>query len=196
MEQDSLMELLTGRRTFRRFDEQRQIPCEVVEKIKHSARLASSAANRQPLRYIYVRDKETVNKVFDLTAWGGAIPNGEGRPKVGERPTMFVVVLYDKSLYLKKFTDFDAGLAVSNMTLAAYECGVGSCIIGSVNIEKLKALLSVPEELEVSVAVAFGYPTHKSRIEEARDGDVKYYMDENRDYVVPKRTDEDTVTEI
>ena len=193
MENKNVTELLEGRRTFRRFDEQRKIPDKVVEKIKYSARLASSAANRQPLRYIYVRDVETVNKVVDLTAWGGAIPNGEGRPKVGERPTMFAVVLYDKSLYLKKFTDFDAGLAVSNMTLAAYECGVGACIIGSVNIEKLKALLSVPEELEVSVAVAFGYPTHQSRIEDARDGDVKYYMDEKRDYVVPKRIDGDTV---
>jgi nitroreductase len=196
MENKGVIELMECRRTFRRFDEQRKIPNEVVEKIKYSARLASSAANRQPLRYIYVRDVEMVNKIFDLTAWGGAIPNGEGRPKVGERPTMFVVVLYDKSLYFKKFTDFDAGLAVSNMTLAAYECGVGSCIIGSVNIDKLKTLLNISEPLEVSVAVAFGYPAHQSRIEYAKGGDVKYYMDEDRNYVVPKRTDEETVTEI
>lgn len=42
--------------------------------------------------------------------------------------------------------------------------------------------------------VAFGYPSHKSRVEDVKDGDIKYYLDENRDYVVPKRKLGDVVT--
>ena len=195
MNNSNVIELLEGRRTYRRFDEQRKIPDDVVEKMQYAARLASSAMNRQPLRYIYVRDVDTVNSVFDITSWGGALPDGLGRPKVGERPTMFVVVLADRELKTR-FTDFDAGLAVSNLTLAAYECGVGSCIIGSAKIDKLKELLDVSEELDIVCAVGFGYPTHTSTIVDMVDGDVKYYLDENKNYLVPKREIKDTVTSI
>ncbi len=195
MENKNAIELMEGRRTYRRFDESLKIPDGVVEKIQYSARLASSAMNRQPLKYIYVRDPETVNKIFDITGWGGFLPPEQGRPKIGERPTMFTAVLADKCIP-SRFAPFDAGLAVSNMTLAAYECGVGSCIIGSAGIDELKTMLDISDDLEVVVLVAFGYPTHESRVVDMNDGDIKYYLDENRNYVIPKRKTEDTVREI
>ena len=195
MEKTNVMELLETRRTYRRFDESKKIPDEVVEKMQYATRIASSAMNRQPLRYIYVRDVETVNAIFDITGWGGALPNGLGRPKVGERPTMFTAVLAARDL-VTKFTDFDAGLAVSNMTLAAWECGVGSCILGSVNVEKLREILAIPAELDVITAVGFGYPTHTSTIVDSDGSDLRYYLDENKNYLVPKREIKDTVTNI
>ncbi len=195
MQNKNAVELMEGRRTYRRFDESKQIPNDVVEKIQYSARLASSAMNRQPLQYIYVRDTETVNKIFDITGWGGFLPPEQGRPKVGERPTMFAVVLSVKDIP-SRFMMFDAGLAVSNMTLAAYECGVGSCIIGSVKTAELKSMLGIGDEFDVVVAVAFGYPTHESRIVDMQDGDIKYYLDDDENYVVPKRKAQDTVREI
>ena len=195
MEKTNVLELLETRRTYRRFDESKKIPDNVVEKMQYAARIASSAMNRQPLRYIYVRDVETVNAVFDITGWGGALPNGLGRPKVGERPTMFVAVLAAHDL-VTKFTDFDAGLAVSNMTLAAWDSGVGSCILGSVNVEKLREILAIPAELDVITAVGFGYPTHTSAIVDSDGSDLRYYLDENKNYLVPKREIKDTVTHI
>ena len=82
------------------------IPDEVVADMKRAAQLSSSAMNRQPLKYIYIRTPETVNAVFDITSWGGALPNGEGRPKEGERPTLFVAMLTEKELQTR-FTAFD-----------------------------------------------------------------------------------------
>ena len=35
--------------------------------------------------------------------------------------------------------------------------------------------------------VAFGYPSHQSHLVTAVDGNVKYYLDDARDYCVPKR---------
>ena len=187
MNANEVMTLLEGRRTYRRFDESRQIPDEVIADMKRAAQLSSSAMNRQPLRYIYIRTPETVNAVFDITSWGGAIPNGGGRPKVGERPTLFVAVLTEKELQTK-FTPFDEGLAASNITLAAYAHGVGSCILGSVKIDALRELLSIDESLDVSCVIGFGYPTHESHVIEVGEGeDIKYYFDEKRDYVVPKK---------
>ena len=196
MNSQEIMQILEERRTYRRFDESRQIPDEVVADMKRAAQLASSAMNRQPLRYIYIRTPETVNRVFDITSWGGALPNGEGRPKAGERPTLFVAILSEKALQ-SKYTAFDEGLAASNLTLSAYAHGVGSCILGSVNAEKLRDLLKIDESLDISCVIGFGYPTHKSTVTEiSADGDVKYRLDENRDYIVPKKKIEDTVTEL
>ncbi len=195
MKNSEIIEMLEGRRTIRRFDESRKIDDAAVADMKRAAQLASSAMNRQPMRYIYVRDEKTVNDIFDITLWGAALPNGHGRPKTGERPTMMVAVLYEKELS-SRYVEFDSGLAVSNMTLAAYSHGVGSCILGSANIEKLRGLIDVPDTLEVSCVVAFGYPACSSRVVESDGENLKYYLDGNNNYVVPKRRIEDTVIDI
>lgn len=196
MSPNEIMKILEGRRTYRRFDESRQIPDEVIADMKRAAQLSSSAMNLQPLRYIYVRTPEIVNKVFDITSWGGALPNGEGRPKVGERPTLFVVLLTEKELQTK-FTAFDEGLAASNLTLAAFAHGVGSCILGSVKADLLRELLTIDEAYDVSCVIGFGYPAHESRIVEIEDGEsIKYYLDEKRDFVVPKKKIDNVAVEI
>lgn len=194
MKTKELMSLLEGRRTYRRFDESRQIPDEVVADMQKSAYLASSAMNRQPLRYIYVRTPDVVNKIFDITSWGGALPDGAGRPKIGERPTMFVAILSVKELQ-SRFTAFDEGLAASNLTLSAWAHGVGSCILGSVKIDPLREILDISDEYDVSCVIGFGYPTHTSTTVDEIDGDIKYRLDENKNYIVPKRKIEDTVIE-
>ena len=195
MNTKELMTLLEERRTYRRFDESRQIPDEVVADMKKSAYLSSSAMNRQPLRYIYVRKPETVNAIFYITSWGGYLPNGEGRPKIGERPAMFVAILSDKALQ-SKYTAFDEGLAASNLTLTAWAHGVGSCILGSVKHEPLREILGISDEYDISCVIGFGYPTHTSAVVDEVDGDIKYRLDDNKNYIVPKRKIEDTVTEI
>ena len=142
MKNSEIMEMLEDRRTIRRFDESKKIDDQTVADMKRAAQLASSAMNRQPMRYIYVRDEKTVNEIFDITLWGAALPNGLGRPKTGERPSMFVVVLYEKALG-SRYVEFDSGLAVSNMTLAAYSHGVASCILGSADEKKLREMLLI-----------------------------------------------------
>lgn len=193
MTPNEIMTLLEGRRTYRRFDEKRAVPDEVVADMKQAARLASCGMNRQSLRYIYVRTPEIVNKVFEITKWGAALPDGQGQPKIGERPTLFVAMLYPSGAR----NPFDEGLAASNLTLAAYSHGVGSCIVTNVHHGKLREILNIDESLDISCVIGFGYPTHKSSVVELeKSGDTKYYLDENRDYVVPKRRIEDTVDEI
>ncbi len=195
MDNKAVIQMLEERRTIRRYDESKKIKDDAVADIKRAAQLASSAMNRQPMRYIYVRDEKTVNDIFDITMWGAALPDGKGRPKIGERPVMFVVVTYEKSL-ASPFVEFDSGLAVSNMTLAAHSHGIASCILGSANLEKLCDMLEIPDTLKVSCVVAFGYPACSSRVVEADGENLRYALDENNNYVVPKRRIEDTTWEI
>ncbi len=189
---DNLMELLRTRRTYRRF-EQKEVSQEIIDEILIAARLASSAANRQPLSYIVVKDAAKVADVFEYTKWGGALPPELGQPKENERPVLFIAVVQNTDI--NPNCDTDAGLAISNMTLAAWNKGVGSCIIGACNKEKLSELFGLSETQKLHTVVAFGYPSHVSSIVDLeRDGDFKYYLDENKDYVVPKRKLEDVVS--
>ena len=193
MTTNEIMKLLEKRRTYRRFDESRPIPDDVVADMKQAARLASCGMNRQTLRYVYARTPEIVNKIFEITKWGAALPDGQGQPKAGERPTLFVAMLYPTGAR----NPFDEGLAASNLTLAAYAHGVGSCIVANVNHGKLREILNIDESLDISCVIGFGYPTHESRVVEiSAEGDTKYYLDEDRNYVVPKKKIEDTVTEL
>ena len=187
-----LMELLATRRTYRRF-EQREIPREVLEEILYAARLASSAANRQPLSYVVVRGKEEVEDVFCLTRWAGYLPPEDGQPDDGEKPVLFIGVV--ENLDISRDCDTDAGLAIGNMTLAAWNRGVGSCIIGACDKPRLSRMFGLTEQQKLHTVVAFGYPAHLSRIEDVSpEGSIRYYLDEHRDYVVPKRKLEDVVS--
>lgn len=189
---DQLMDLLRTRRTYRRF-EQREIPEEILEEILTAARLASSAANKQPLRYIVIREPEKVAEVFAFTKWAGALPPELGQPKEGERPVLFIAVI--ENLDISPSCDTDAGLAIGNMTLAAWNRGVGSCMIGACNKPALSEMFGLNEKQALHTVVAFGYPTHASHIVDMEDSEqFKYYLDEKNDYVVPKRKLEDVVT--
>ena len=189
---DNLMELLKTRRTYRRF-EQKAIDQEIIDEILLAARYASSAANRQPLSYIVIKDADKVAEVFRYTKWAGALPPEQGQPKENERPVLFIAVV--ENMNINKNCDTDAGLAISNMTLAAWNRGVGSCMIGACDKPTLSKMFGLNENQVLHTVVAFGYPSHVSHIVGVENPEeVKYYLDENRDYVVPKRKLEDVVT--
>ena len=103
-------------------------------------------------------------------------------------------MLYDRRKK-NKWIDTDAGLAISNMTLAAWNHGVGSCIMDNVDRTKLRQVLELNETLEIHSVIAFGYPSHHSTVVAAEDEKkLGYYLDVNRDYYVPKLPVDATTT--
>ena len=80
------------------------------------------------------------------------------------------------------------GLALGSLTAAAWAHGVGSCIMGAIDRPALTKLLALPDGVRLCYMVALGYPTHASKLVEMQGGSVKYYLDENRGYCVPKRS--------
>ncbi len=185
----SVLELMKTRRTYRRF-EQRPIPPEVVSDMLEAARYASSAANLQPLKYLVIQSPNRVASVFAHTRWAGYLPPEQGVPQESQRPVLFIVVLTDSEISRSAYANTDAGLAISNMTLAAWEHGVGSCIIGACDKDWLTEYFQLPSNLQVHSVIAFGYPTHTSTCEDLKDS-VKYYLDSAGNYRVPKRRTED-----
>ena len=187
-----MMELMKTRRTYRRFT-QEPVPQEVLDDILLSTRYSSSAANKQPLRFIVIKDKEKVDEVFQYTTWAGQLPKELGWPKDDERPTLFIAVIENPEI--SAWCDTDTGIALANMTLAAWAHGVGSCIIGACNKPVLSEMFGLSEKEKLHSVVAFGYPTHKSTIvDPEEDGKLNYYVDDKVDYYVKKRKLSDTVS--
>jgi nitroreductase len=80
----------------------------------------------------------------------------------------------------------DVGAAVENMILAAWEAGVGSCWLISVERPKLAVILRIPEGYRIDSVLALGYPAESPVVEDLKDS-VKYWKDEHGVLHVPKR---------
>lgn len=179
-----MLEFLRTRRTYRRFAQHPVAP-EILTEAVDAARIASCGANRQTVRYCIVQSPDAVAAVQPLVHWAAYLPPEQGTPKPDELPTAFIAVLQDDNL--PGASDVDVGLALGSLTAAAWARGVGSCIMGAIDRPALTKLLALPEGLRLCYMVALGYPTHESKLVEMQDGSVKYYLDDNRDYCVPKR---------
>ena len=151
------------------------------------AALCGSAALPHVERHArIVLARRAVAAVQPLVHWAAYLPPEQGQPKPDELPTAFIAVLQDDNL--PGASDVDVGLALGSLTAAAWAHGVGSCIMGAIDRPALTRLLALSDGVRLCYMVALGYPTHVSKLVEMQDGSVKYYLDENRGYCVPKRS--------
>ena len=182
-----LMTLLRTRRTYRRFEQAQAVPEETIAAMKEALRLASSAGNAQTLRFLFIRDPELVEAVFPHTHWAAMLPKELGTPGPGEHPVLYVAVLSNAEKKAR-WADFDAGLAVANLTLAAWKDGFGSCIMANIDRAELCEILRIRPPMALECLIAFGRPVHTSTVvDPGEDGSLKYYLDDHRNYLVPKR---------
>jgi nitroreductase len=178
-----LYEKIASRRTIRKYV-QKDVSDEVLLRCVDAARLSPSGANRQPLKYIVVNDYELAKEVLSTLRWAGYLP-GYQRGE-SEMPRAYIVIVLDKSI--SENLGHDAGIAAMSISLVAYEAGLGSCILGAVDREKLKGILKLPDGFDVVLVVALGYPSESPVVDKVKDGDIKYWLDENRVLHVPKRS--------
>ena len=103
----SLIDAILSRRSIRRY-ENKDIPEEVLRQILEAGRQAPSAANRQPIRFVIVKDQDILNNLCDnlITRFVKAAP-------------LAVVGCADiKSLLTGKWAIVDATIAMQNMVAA------------------------------------------------------------------------------
>ena len=172
------MDVILGRRTIRRF-RQDAIPREDLVALVNAGRLASTAGNRQPWEFVIVDDPGLAADVFPSLGWLA------GAPEEGHQPTALIVVLLSNPK--DKWSAWaDGGAAVQNMQLAAWEKGIGSCWIGSVDTDPVGTLLKVPKDLKLVSALALGIPDEAPVAEDA-DDDVSARRDDADVLHVQKR---------
>lgn len=176
-------ETILGRRTIRRFKNV-EIPYEVLEKCVNAARLAPSARNLQPWEFIIVDREDLVPQVFSTLGWAGYI-QPRGNPPPGEEPKAYIVILNNTNISSEGF-DHDIGIVAGYMTLVALEHGIGTCILRSINRDKLRQILNIPDTHTITLMIALGYPNESPVVEEFTDT-IKYWRDDQDILHVPKR---------
>jgi len=183
--QDDLMiyRTIVARRTIRKF---KPLPVarDLLDRLIDSARLAPSAANVQPLEFLVVDDAGLKAQVFPCLKWAAYIAPA-GDPKPGEEPAAYVVTLVNCALREKMF-EYDLGAAMENMILAGLEAGLGSCWMLSIDRDKLRTILGVPEGYRIDSVLALGYPAEEPAPEVLTDS-CKYWKDADGRLHVPKR---------
>lgn len=142
MPQDAYEMILTCR-AVRRFTDT-PISDENVQRILQAGRWAGSAKNEQPWHFIVVREQKTRDRLAEC---------GNHVSHLREAAAAVVLVTTPG-----KWAAFDAGRATQNMTLAAWAMGIGSCIASLREEARVREILGVPDNLQVTAALSFGYP--------------------------------------
>jgi nitroreductase len=186
-----LKELVLKNRSYRRFDQKAAISTETLRELVDLARCSASATNRQPLKYILSNEPEKNSLIFETVAWAGLLRDWPG-PAEGERPSAYIVILLDRDI--AQNAGCDHGIAAQSILLGAAEKGLGGCMLGSANKEKLHKNLNIPEQYDIALVVALGKPAEKVVLETLEKGqDFAYWRDAQSVHHVPKRKLDDII---
>ncbi|MCS7124270.1 MAG: nitroreductase family protein [Candidatus Bathyarchaeota archaeon] len=152
-----LFEVIEKRRSIRKFKPD-PIPPDDLKKILEAGRLAPSGGNRQPWKFIVVRNAET-KKALAITA--------NNQMFIADADTVIVALGDPKALSMKPPYTLSATrvphkqdpmIAVEHMVLAATALGYGTCWIGAFKEEDVKKILNIPEDLTVVALLPVGVP--------------------------------------
>ncbi len=179
-------------RSYRRFQQDVQIPTKELMDMVDAARLAPSGSNAQPLKFKLVNTPEECARIYPSLSWAGALPDWPG-PEEGERPSAYIVIACD--LAIGKNKQWDDGIAAQTIMLSAVEKGYGGCMLGSIKRSELAETLGLdPQAYSIDLVLALGRPVEKVVLAPLNpDGSTTYYRDENQVHYVPKRSLEDII---
>lgn len=186
-------ELLKKTRTYRRFYQQEKVEMNILKNVVANVSLAASPANLQPLQFILVNDEKTSNEIFPNLKWAGYLPDWPG-PEPGEQPSAYIIMLGNRNK--SSHIDWDYGIALQTILLSLTNKGLGGCAIAACDKTTLINTLKIPDELELTVVIAVGKPREEVVIDTIKDGNIKYWRDQNQVHHVPKRKVEELIFKI
>jgi nitroreductase len=163
MDLKDLEELMATQLAVRHFTAE-PVEDALIERILRAATRAPSATNRQPWRFIVVRDRDTkarLGEVFDEL--GQAMPGGPpDRMPWGEVPALIVVCSETGGSSAAAAAAMAASIypAVQNLLLAAHAAGLGTVMTTrwKAREPEVAPLLGLPESMTVHAIVPIGWP--------------------------------------
>ena len=149
----NVLEAIKTRRSVRKY-KPGPIPDEDLKEILTAAQLAPSAGNKQPWRFVVVRDPETKKKLGEIT---------RGQTWISDAGVVVVALAMDKKSpeVYERWAERDVMTAVEHMVLAAWSLGYGTCWIGAFYEDRVKELLGIPEEMTVINLLPIGVPDQR-----------------------------------
>lgn len=142
---DEMIQLIKERRSIRNFKSD-MIPDQEIEMILEAGRWTPSASNKQPWRFIVIKNEDLKEKISDLAIYGKFI----------KRAPVLIAIIGKKSENPNWYVQ-DTSLASMNMLLMAWTLEIGTCWIGSMDRVKVKDLLGLGEDDFLLTILPFGY---------------------------------------
>jgi nitroreductase len=187
-----IRDLILKNRSYRRFYQDAAIDLQTLRELVDLARLSASGGNMQPLKYILSCDVAKNALIFPHLVWAGYLKDWPG-PSEGERPSAYIIILWDKEL-AKHAIGCDHGIAAQSILLGATERGFGGCMIGSIDRYGLRKDIEIPRRYEILLVIALGKPKETVVIETVGpSGNIEYWRDSDGAHHVPKRPLDDIV---
>ena len=148
-----VMEAIRNRRSVRAYDG-RAIPDDVAQQMREALRLAPSACNFQPWRFVWVTDAALKTQLSAAA---------KGQTSVAQAPVVVVGCGLPDAAYKQMggsgtSVEIDVAIALDHLTLAAAEAGLGTCWIGAFSEPEVKKVLNVPASMTVVAMTPLGYP--------------------------------------
>lgn len=148
------MELLEGiysRRSQRHFTGEPVARGQLLEIVK-AGTWAPSGLNNQPWRFVVVTDASVRDRMAELTKYSRI---------VREAPACLAVFIDREAMYHEVKDHQAMGACLQNMLLAAHDLGLGAVWLGEIlkSAVEMRALLDLPENLDLMAVVAVGHPS-------------------------------------
>ncbi len=128
------------------------VETDKLDHILEAARMAPTAANRQPFRLIVTRTEERISelkRVYD-------------RDWFVQAPLIICACAYPEQGWVrydgKSYVDVDVAIAMDHLILAAANLGLGTCWIASFNVDAAREVFNLPDEMDPIILSPLGYP--------------------------------------
>jgi nitroreductase len=144
-----VLEAIKTRRSIRKY-KRRPIPDKKLQTILEAARLAPSADNRQPWRFVIVQDSHRKK----------ALAQAANNQTFLNNAAAIITAVSDPEASAQ-WHEKDTMIALEHMVLAATALGYGTCWIGAFDEDEVKHLLKIPARMKVVALLPIGVPDEK-----------------------------------
>lgn len=152
--------VISSRRAIRKYKKD-PIPEEKLHRLFEALSAAPSGNNREPYKFIFVREKEQRAKIASQACH---------QEFLTEVP-LLMVACCDKG------KAFDTAIAVDHLVLAATNEGLGTCWIGWFEKEVVREILAIPETMEIPILISIGYADETPPVKPRKSLDELIAMD-------------------
>ncbi|MFC1623947.1 nitroreductase family protein [Candidatus Omnitrophota bacterium] len=165
------LELAKKRKSVRKYSS-RSVSREIIDRCLEAARLAPSACNSQPWKFIVIDDEGLKNTIVDSCLSGIYSIN-----RFTKNAPVLIVVITERSSYIAslggyfkgvRYSLIDIGIACEHLVLQAEEVGLGTCWLGWFDESKVKDILDIPKEKKIDAIISMGYPEAEKKKDKKR----------------------------
>ncbi len=146
-------DLIRSRESVRNYDPDHPVAPEILTRILDAGRLAPSACNIQPWRFVVISSDDALEKVRKCYP----------RDWLRDAPHILVIAGLKDQAWIRKYDGYnsietDLAIAMTHIILAAENEGVATCWIEAYDPVLLRETLNIPENQVIFGITPLGYP--------------------------------------